>query len=311
MSENVQQIQVENNKKHISYATQKKIWAAIFLAPWIIGFIGIFLVPMITSFRYSFFHIASTPEGGLDLTWLGFKNYYDALQTKTINDTIFQVEMLTTISEVAINIPVIIIFSLFIAVILNAEFKGRALVRAIFFIPVILNSAAVTSALARGDAISSILASEETFGQIFQMEEYLIRAGLTPGIVGFVVSLISRIYSILALSGVPILLFLASIQSIPRHLYEAAEIEGATQYEMFWLITLPNVKPHLLTVGIFILIDTFTTSPISQYIEALRQTEWGLRAAMSWLYVLVVAIILMALVSIAKIFKWGDHHYES
>lgn len=311
MSEKVERVQLDKKRKDISYSTQKKIWAAIFLAPWVIGFVGIFLVPMITSFRYSFYDLKATSEGGLNLTWFGFKNYYDALQTKTVGDTIFQVEMLNTITEVAVNIPVIIIFSLFIAVILNAEFKGRAIVRAIFFIPVILNSAAVTSALARGDAISSVLAGNEAFGQVFQMEEYLIRAGLTPGLVSFVVGLIGRIYSILALSGVPILLFLASIQSIPRHLYEAAEIEGATQYEMFWLITLPNVTPHILTVGIFILIDTFTTSPISQFIEGLRQTDWGLRAAMSWLYVLVVAIILIALVSIAKIFKWGDQHYES
>lgn len=297
-------------KKFQSYETQKKIWAAIFLAPWVFGFLALFTIPMITSFRYSFYHLTANPEGGLNFTFVGIQNYYNAIFVETIGDMIFQTEMLETIKDVAINIPVIIIFSLFIAVVLNAEFKGRAIVRAIFFIPVILNSAAVVSAMGQGEAMSGILAGGDAFGQVFELEEYLLRAGLTEGLVGFIIALIDRIYSILALSGVPILLFLASIQSIPKHLYEAAEIEGATQYEMFWLITLPNITPHLLTVSIFILIDTFTTSPISNYIDLLKQTEWGLRAAMSWIYVVVVIFILLIIVAIAKIFKWGESHYD-
>lgn len=298
-------------KKHRSYSKQKLIWAIIFLTPWLIGLIGIFLIPMFTSFRHSFFHLQANVDGGMNYTFVGITNYYNALYTEAIGNTVFQVEMLTTIQDVAINIPVIMVFSLFIAVILNAEFRGRALVRAIFFIPVILNSAAVVSAMSSGDAISDILTGGgQGFGNVFELEEYLIRAGLSTGLVGFIVSLIGRIYSILALSGVPILLFLASIQSIPKHLYEAAEIEGATQYEMFWLITVPNIKPHLLTVAIFILIDTFTTSPISMYIDKLKQTQWGLRSAMSWLYVIVVIIILMVILAIAKIFKWGESTYE-
>ena len=80
---------------------------------------------------------------------------------------------------------------------------------------------------------------------------------MAPFLITFIVGLIARIYDILALAGVPILLFLASIQSIPKHLYEAAKIEGATSYEMFWLITLPNVTPHIVTVTVYALVDTF------------------------------------------------------
>ncbi len=301
---------VKKERKFKSYETQKKIWAFIFLAPWLLGFVGLFMIPMLTSFRYSFYHLLSTVDEGLVLTWVGFDNYYNALQVEAIGNTFFKAELLATLSEVAINIPVIIIFSLFIAVILNAEFKGRAIVRAIFFIPVILNSTAVVFALSSGEAMSGILSGDAGLGKVFDLENYLLRAGLTGNMVGFINDLISRIYSILALAGVPILLFLASIQSIPRHLYEAAEIEGSTQYEMFWLITLPNVKPHLLTVAIFILIDTFISSPLSTYIDGLRRTQWGLRAAMSWLYVVVVALILIILLAINKIFKWGESHYD-
>lgn len=309
----VNQIAMEKEKKpkkSLTYQNQKRIWAAIFLTPWVVGFLLLFLVPLITSLSYSFNHVSIGTGGGINTVWVGLENYRYALFEHTKGTTIFQLEMLTTIQDVAINLPVIMIFSLFIATILNTEFRGRAIVRAIFFIPVILNSAAVASAMSSGQLMTDALTDSGGFGAIFELDQYLLRAGVGTGLVGLVVGLVERIYSILALSGVPILLFLASIQSIPRHLYEAAEIEGATKYEMFWLITLPNVKPHLITVAIYVLIDTFLTSPVSAYINRLSTTEWGLNAAMSWLYVLVVLVILMIIAVIAKIFKWGESHYD-
>lgn len=297
--------------RKITYDQQKLIWAIIFLLPWIIGFLFLFLIPMINSFRYSFFHVEASPDGGFITTWVGFRNYYNALRVEAIGNTIFQVEVIDTITEVAINIPVILIFSLFIATVLNQEFRGRAIARAIFFLPVILNSAAVTAALATGQAVSNALSDEGAFSVVFALNDYLLRAGLGPNFVNFIGELIGRIYSILSYSGVPILLFLAGIQSIPKHLYEAAEIEGATSYEMFWLITLPNIKVHFLTVSIFILIDHFMTSPIAEYIDMLKQTQWGLKAAMSWLYVLVILSILAVLLIVSKVFKWGESHYDA
>lgn len=302
--------EVKKEKKSISYNNQKRIWAAIFLTPWVIGFLLLFLVPLITSFTYSFHQVSIGEAGGINTMFIGLENYRYALFEHTVGTTIFQLEMLTTLQDVAINLPVIMIFSLFIATILNSEFKGRAIVRAIFFIPVILNSAAVASAMSSGQIMTDALTDTGGFGAIFELDQYLLRAGVGTGLVTIVVGLVERIYSILALSGVPILLFLASIQSIPRHLYEAAEIEGATKYEMFWLITLPNVKPHLITVAIYVLIDTFLSSPVSDYINKLRVTEWGLNAAMSWIYVAVVVVILGIIAIIAKVFKWGESHYD-
>ena len=143
-----------------------------------------------------------------------------------------------------INLPVLLIFSLFIAVLLNKEFRGRAVVRAIFFIPVILNSAAVSTVMSGAGSIMGELFMEENTMVIFDLSLYLNNLGIGKDLVAFVVGLIDRVYTILTLAGVPILLFLAAIQSVPKHLYEAATIEGATAYEMFWLITLPNVSPY-------------------------------------------------------------------
>src|SRR5690554_4015455 len=296
--------------KGLNYKQQKLLWAFIFLTPWLIGIGLLFVYPLITSFRYSFNFLELTRNDGLITIPVGFANYRNALLEHTYGELIFQEVLLSTLVDVLINMPVIIIFSLFIATILNTEFRGRAIVRAIFFVPVILNSGAIAAALSSGESLTQVLMESGNLGAVFNLEEYLLRAGMGTGLVGFIVSLISRIYSILSLAGVPILLFLASIQSIPRHLYEAAEIEGATKYEQLWLITLPNVTPHILTVAVYVLVDTYLTSEVSTYIANVSgQTNWGLSAAMSWIYVGVMLLVLALVVAVAKIFKWGEYHY--
>lgn len=304
-------IENKKSKVELSYKKQKLIWAIIFLTPWVLGFVFLFFVPFLESFRYSFFKL--TPQvGEITKDFVGLDNYLFAWNTHVSGSTSFKVELINTTLDVIYNLPVLLIFSLLIAVLLNMQFKGRAVVRAIFFIPVILNSAAVATALGgSGDLIAAILA-EQGIGKIFDLEFYLIQTGLTPILITFIVGLIDRIYQILALAGVPILLFLASIQSVPKHLYEAAKIEGATGYEMFWLITLPNVSPHIITVTVYALVDTFLTSPVSGIISSeLNRQQWGLSSAMAWIYVGTIMILLFALGALAKIFKIGEHHYEN
>ena len=298
------------SKNLTGYRRQKFIWALIFLTPWILGFSMFFLIPFIRSLYYSFFTLEATPNGIIS-TWNGIQNYYYVLNEQVTANTSFRVELVNTTIDALINIPVLLIFSLFIAVMLNMEFKGRALVRAIFFIPVILNSAAVTSALGGGDAIAALL-EQQGIKKIFDLEFYLVQSGMMPWLVNFIVSLIDRIYAILSLAGVPILLFLAAIQSVPKHLYEAAKIEGATGYETFWLITLPNVSPHIVTVTVYALVDTFLTSSVSNIIsqELGDPNRWGESAAMAWIYVSTILLILLLLAVFAKAFKIGGSHYE-
>lgn len=293
-----------------TYKLQKRIWAAIFIAPWAIGFLLFFLVPLVRSLGYSFFTLEATPDGIVQ-TFNGIGNYLYALNEHVTTSSSFRVELLNTTWDALINIPVLLIFSLFIAVMLNMEFKGRTFVRAVFFIPVILNSAAVTSALGGGEAVAALL-EEQGIGQVFDLEFYLVQTGMMPWLISFIVGLIQRIYDILSLAGVPILLFLASIQSVPKHLYEAAEIEGATKYETFWLITLPIVSPHIVTVTIYALVDTFLTSNVSSIIsdELNDPTRWGESAAMAWIYVSTIILILLLLFVLAKIFNIGGSHYE-
>lgn len=309
----MQQVQknIRVNTKNINkYQKQKQLWSFIFLLPWLLGIVFLFGMPLIQSFMYSFFKL--TPRvGEIVLEFVGFGNYLFAWNTHVTTVSSFKVELINTVTDVVINLPVLLIFSLFIAVMLNAKFRGRAVVRAIFFIPVILNSAAVATALGGGDIITQIL-EQQNIGQLFDLEHFLVQTGLDQMIVGFISGLIGRIYDILALAGVPILLFLASIQSVPKHLYEAAKIEGATAYEMFWLITLPNVSPHILTVTVYALVDTFLTSSVSGIIsDELNSQQWGLSSAMSWMYVGSILVILLIIFLLAKIFGIGGSHYEN
>lgn len=309
MAENTKTLQPPKKSLN-AYKRQKTIWAFIFLAPWLIGFVMLFLVPMIRSLWFSFYQLEGV-SGGLNTTFVGIQNYLYAWNEHVTSTSSFNIELINTTVDAVINLPVLLIFSLFIAVMLNMEFRGRALVRAIFFIPVILNSAAVNSALGGGEAIAAIL-EEQGIGQIFDLEFYLIQSGMMPWLITFIVGLIERIYDILSLAGVPILLFLASIQSVPKHLYEAAKIEGATSYETFWLITLPNVSPHIITVVVYALVDTFLTSPVSTVIsnELAKPDRWGESAAMAWIYVSTIILILLVLAVFARAFKIGGSHYE-
>lgn len=295
----------------LKYNQRKVLWGLVFVTPWLIGFVSLFAVPFVQSFYYSFFKL--TPVvGGIEKEFVGIGNYLFAMNEHVVANTnsSFKIELLDTLKDALLNLPVLLIFSLFIAVLLNHEFRGRAAVRAIFFIPVILNSSAVTIALGQGGTITDLLLEESAVG-IFDLGQYLMNIGIGLDLVNFVAGLIGRIYDILTLSGVPILLFLAAIQSVPKHLYEAATIEGATGYEMFWLITLPNVSPHIITVSIYAIIDTFLTSSVSTVITGeFNKQEWGLSSAMSWIYVASVILLLMIFFAATKILGIGDSHYE-
>lgn len=301
--------QVKHTK--IKYGTQKKIWGVIFLLPWIFGFLFLFAFPFVQSLVYSFFKVAPI-TGGVELTYRGIENYrYAFLEHTYGTDSSFAVELLNTLSDAAINLPVLIIFSLFIAVMLNKEFRGRAIIRAIFFIPVILNSAAVSTVMSGAGSVMGDLFMKENQIVIFDLNKYLMNIGIGEGLVGIIVGLVDRVYTILTLSGVPILLFLAAIQSVPKHLYEAATIEGATGYEMFWLITLPNVSPHIITVSVYAIVDTFLSSNAARVINyEYNKLNWGLSLAMAWSYVVVIVLLLGVLFLLSKALKLGEHAYE-
>lgn len=319
-------------KKHtydkLRYEQQKVFISVLFLLPTIIGFLLFFLYPLIQSFIYSF----STVEifqGGINIHF-GKAFTVEAIQNKdystpdpnvttiffnyiyALRENIdFPVQLWNTVSDTVIDTVVITIFSLLIAVMLNGEFKGRGIVRAIFFLPVIFNSEAISAALESSSSLST-LASQGASGalsQLFNMEMFLTELKIPKTLVTFLGGITSTIYDTISYSGIQILIFLAAIQSVPKHLYEAAKIEGATKYESFWKITLPMVSPMVSTVIVYTVVDSFLRSEINNIIDLqYKNSEYGRHAAMSWIYLIASSLILLIMLGIVSrfVFYYDD-----
>jgi ABC-type sugar transport system permease subunit len=268
-----------------------------FIAPWLLGFVFMFATPLIQSIKFSFSKLTVDPSG-FSLDWVGWSNFNNALFV----DPTFNRVLTESVRDMVLNVPMILFFSLFSATLLNQKFRGRILARAIFFLPVILASNAISAAEASGlinlvgdaTAVNELGQSGSQYN-VMSMVMILRDMGLPLSFVNYIVDAILRIYEIITSSGVQILIFLAALQSVPGAMYEVAKIEGATAYESFWKITFPLVSPLILTNVIYTIIDSFSGSSVTQMIfsTAFTTQNFGLSAAMSWIYTLIISLILI------------------
>ncbi|MGN7761362.1 carbohydrate ABC transporter permease [Paenibacillus sp. 22594] len=277
-----------------TYNEQKALLGFFYVLPWLLGFIFFFLIPLLSSLRYSLSSVQANSDG-LKIHFSGFQNYVEAL---TVN-TEFNRSLADAILNMVINVPLIVIFSLFLAVLLNQKFIGRSLARSIFFLPVILASGVILN-LESTSLIQAVNEQNAGAGAIhgmgtFQLESLMLDAGLSEWIVDYLSSAVSRIYDIVSQSGVQILIFLAGIQTISPQLYEASKMEGATGYEAFWKITFPMVSPLILVNVIYTIVDSFSNNKMTDLIRetGFTQFNFGLSSAMAWMYFVAVTLILV------------------
>jgi len=122
-------------------------------------------------------------------------------------------------------------------------------------------------------------------------------AGVPENFIDYILSAIDRIYSIIKLSGVQILIFLAALQSVSPTLYEVSKVEGATSYETLFKVTLPMISPMILTNVVYTIIDSYITSPIVTVVHdtAFKLQNYGLSAAMSIISTFSVCLILLCI----------------
>lgn len=294
MSNQEDMVSRRKNKRTFTLSQRRAWWGVAFVSPLLLGLLLLFIMPLIQSFRYSMSDL-NLVEGGFELQAKGFANYASLF----VSNPDYMRQLSESIVNMLINVPIILIFSLFAAVLLNQKFRGRAFARAVFFLPVILASSAianldissfvggVVSGEGAGDGGSAILES-------FELKRMMLEAGMMPLIVEYLTSAVDRIYEIISSSGVQMLIFLAGLQSISPSLYEASKIEGATGYEIFWKVTFPMMTPLLLTNLIYSIIDSFGHDGIMVLISetAFKVFDFGLSAAMSWIYFAVVALLL-------------------
>lgn len=280
--------------KRLHYRTVRRINGFLFVLPWVIGFLLFFLIPIITTLVFSFNNVSPAPQGGRQLDWVGLKNYYDMFKTVLSSNNqqyirIFYEEFINII----INTPLIVIFSLFAALLLNMNYKGRSVVRTIFFLPIVLGLNVVLNLISVSTSSSYIdsQTQSQAFIQADIFENLLLNSGLPQSMVGFLSSSVSQIFMVMARSGVQILIFLAGLQSINKSLYEVAEIEGANKYEVFWKIILPMMSQLILFVTIYTIVDMFLISRITSeiYFYAFLRSRIGLSAAISIVYLLFVS----------------------
>ncbi len=285
-------------KRVVSLKQAKARIGYVFVLPTLIGVVLFFGYPMIRSLAFSFSSVGIT-EKGIALAFAGFGNYQHALFV----DANYREIVARSLLDTLINVPVITFFSFFVATLLNQKFRGRFLVRTIFFLPIVMASSALM-ALDQGDLLQTVMGSAQGFkesaafggGNRLAVLYSLIEAGLPRPVVEYIVSATARIFDIVMLSGVQVLIFLAGLQSIPRSVYEAAMIEGSTAWDNYWKITFPMISPLMLTAVLYTVIDSFTaagneTLAIIQN-TAFRNQNFGLSAAMSWLYFLLIGLLV-------------------
>lgn len=278
----------------MSYEKKKGLYGYGFIALWFVGALMFFIVPVIESFIYSFYDV-KPDVGALVMSFLGLANYKRAFGT----DPDFRVNLTTVLGQTAWQLPVILIFSLFVAIIINQKFRGRTFARAVFFLPVIIATGPVY-AIITGNLDTSGTADAEQFSTMFSSDmvdellEFIGIYGFNDQLTEMLSTMTSDILNLVWKCGIQIIIFLSALQGIPTSAKEAAAIEGATSWEFFWKITLPYVSPMILVNLVYTIIDTFTdpTNVVMEQVLSV-QDDWryGYSAAMAWSY---FAIVLLA-----------------
>ncbi len=296
---------MKNKRFHLSLTAKERLRGYAFLSPWLLGFVMVFLVPLVRSGIYAFSRLDFPADGSSSytLTFIGWENFHYAL----LEDKDFPQYLVTSLGDLLYNVPVILVFSFFVALLLKKRTRGTTIVKAIYFLPVILSSG-IFLGLQNNFGEQSMSALEQTMQSAsssiavlksMNLEKYLVEMNIPQEYIALLTAPIDRLYSMILSSGVQIFIFLAALNSISPSLYEAAEVEGGTGWENFWYITFPMTLPMLLVNLIFTIIDSFTSvnNIVMEYVydTAFADLNFGLSSAMGWFY----CLILFALMGIA------------
>jgi len=286
------------NKYSLTLEGKNAITGYIFLLPFIIGFLAFMLFPIVESIHMIFSNVKiDTVKHGFAMEYIGIENIRRVLAV----DPEFNRFVTEEIGRMLLIVPAIIIFSLFVALILNQEFKARGFVRAIFFLPVILSSG-IMIGLETNNSLLNSMSEIIKEGNLMKssvtgvLEDILVTEGAASDFMGYIFQIINQIYDIAMASGIQIIIFLSALQTIPPSMFEAAKIEGATSWECFWKITFPMVSSLILVNIVYSVVDYFlrTDNRVMTKINLvmIQQMQFGFGTAMAWIYFLSVILII-------------------
>nr|WP_240547757.1 sugar ABC transporter permease [Paenibacillus lignilyticus] len=256
------------------------------VSPWIIGFILFMAYPIYYSVYLSL-HKVTISADGIVTEYTKGDNYKYAF----LSDPEFVEKLLLFVKSAIGMIPIIIVFSMLVALLINQPIRMKGLFRAIFFLPVVITSGEVVNELFSQGATAIPLV--EKYGII-----EIIKDNLSPAWSSPIISLIQQLILILWFSGVQILIFLAGLQKVNKQVYEAASIDGASPWVSFWKVTLPAIKPFIAVNMIYTTVDLFTNS-FSDVIELIKEnmfnltTGFGYATAIAWIYFGVIFVFLL------------------
>ncbi len=301
----------KNKKKRLVGLEKRKARAGyLFCLPFILGFLIFMLRPFLQSLYMSFTSV-ELGAGLFKMTYTGWANYYFAFRTDPEYVRLLTEELL----RMVVYSCAIIVFSFFVSLILNQKFQGRALVRAVFFLPVILSSGVMLGLESNNQLIAQLQQTVES-----TTADVSITAGLqtilrTTGIGGKafeqVFEVINNIYDVALASGIQIIIFLSGLQTIPGSMYEAAQIEGCTAWESLWKVTFPMISSLFLVNWVYTVVD-FCMRSDNQVIDKIQtvmvqKQDYGTASAMTWVYFLVViAFVGITSLAISKGVYYSD-----
>lgn len=294
----------------ISYERRKSLYGYGFIALWAIGTIYFFILPVIKSLIYSF-NTTQPKTGYMELKFVGFQNYVNAFR----KDPNYAKNLGEILGSTALKTPLIIIFSIFIAVILNQKFKGRTFARAVFFLPVIIATGPVYDIITGNMSTGGYSGGSEQFSTMFetnlvdQLLTFLGIYNLPEKITSVISTLTDEIFNMVWFAGIQILLFISALQNIPHSAKEAAQMEGATAWEYFWKITVPYISPMIIAALVYTVVDSFvdpTNAVMQQVLQKAANWEHGYSAAMGWAYFAIVGSVLAVVVVIVNKFVYYE-----
>ncbi|TJY42165.1 sugar ABC transporter permease [Cohnella pontilimi] len=271
-----------------------------FISIWVVGFLLFLAVPLGRSLYFAFHRLEITANG-LKASPNGFQFFRDAFTV----DVGFTPALIHTMTNLVLHVPLILVFAMFSALLLNRPFVGRLAFRSIFFLPVIIASGTVLQKLLdQGAATLPIFLQYDVANKL---NDYVPTAVLLP-----LLSMMDSLTLVIWDSGVQILIFLAALQSVPVSLYEAADMDGATPWEKFWKITLPIITPMILVNTLFSIVNSFTEirNSVMQYIQmiAFEKNNYGYASALGWIYFVIIFLIILIVLYIFR--NAGSNNYN-
>ncbi|WP_127580014.1 carbohydrate ABC transporter permease [Paenibacillus koleovorans] len=270
------------SRGRLSATALRKIEGSLFIAPWIFGFFAFLAFPLGYSLYMSFHQVRITVKSVV-YTFIGFKNYKEILVS---NGSLLYEDLLPFLRESAIMIPIILVFSLLVAILLNLKFPGRTLFRIIFFLPVIFSSGQIVQEfINQGEGSLSVL---ESLNIDAYLQEYVPASWAEP-----IQKVMGSFVLILWYSGVQILIFLAGRQTLPASMYEASRIDGSGPWNTFWKLTLPGLVPYIFLNLMYTLVDLFTF-PSNPIVSKVNTTNYGSSSALAWIYFTIILVFVGA-----------------